>query len=283
MTPEAIAPIKVVCFGECVWDRYHFGRRLAGAPLNVAARCNSLGVPATLVSAVGDDALGLEMCEALRRLGVSALMSVIPHPTSEVGVELDEEGRPTFFFADDYAFEHIPKSELSPRALYFGTCSALGPDSEASLNDVLDRTGFKAYDPNIRPAFLNRDRKRVQRLVHHYLQMADLLKLSDEDTEAIDTLLGVTPEQIHAKYDTEVFVTYGAAGAAYIGRYGKAWADAPRVNAIDTVGCGDAFMAYILCGTLDQRAGPELLPEAVSYASTVATFNGALGDIVESP
>jgi fructokinase len=271
----------VLCFGECVWDIYGSDRRLAGAPLNVAARCHSLGVPSTLLSAIGDDRAGDDMLEAVAALGVSVSLPVTDYPTGEVRVELDSAGVPSFVFKDEYAFHHIPRSDLRADAIYFGTFAVLKAGSQNALEDLFETIPFKAYDPNIRPAFLKDDPSRVKALLERYLPRASVLKVSEEEADVIDALVGLTPEQIHSRYGAEVFVTRGADGASYVGKYGRASAPSPRVAVVDTVGCGDAFMAYVLCGILNGQRGCDILAGAVAYASRVATVKGALADVVD--
>ena len=51
----------IICFGEALWDCLPRGRFLGGAPCNVAYHLRRLGAKPSVVTAVGDDALGEEL------------------------------------------------------------------------------------------------------------------------------------------------------------------------------------------------------------------------------
>ena len=46
---------KIVCFGETLWDIFPNGKRIGGAPLNVALRLHSLGNKVNIISRIGND------------------------------------------------------------------------------------------------------------------------------------------------------------------------------------------------------------------------------------
>lgn len=51
-------PLRIVSFGEVLFDIFDDGARLGGAPLNLAVHLHRLGAEPLLVSAVGQDTLG---------------------------------------------------------------------------------------------------------------------------------------------------------------------------------------------------------------------------------
>ena len=56
---------EVVCFGEVLWDVYPDGKKLGGAPFNVAAHLTKLGTQGYIITKVGSDNLGAEILEAI--------------------------------------------------------------------------------------------------------------------------------------------------------------------------------------------------------------------------
>ena len=58
--------MKLLSFGEIIWDNLPTGKKLGGAPLNFAAHSALLGADAVLVSAVGSDPLGKEALGMIR-------------------------------------------------------------------------------------------------------------------------------------------------------------------------------------------------------------------------
>ena len=51
----------IICYGEVLWDMLPTGKLAGGAPMNVAYHLNALGVNASLISRIGNNALGLEL------------------------------------------------------------------------------------------------------------------------------------------------------------------------------------------------------------------------------
>ena len=56
---------KVIGLGEVLWDMLPSGNQLGGAPANVAFHAMQLGADAQVVSAIGDDELGVELARTL--------------------------------------------------------------------------------------------------------------------------------------------------------------------------------------------------------------------------
>src|SRR5437868_5521515 len=104
----------VVGIGELLWDVYPDGRKVAGgAPFNFAFHCHQLGHPAVIVSRVGDDDLGRELREEVRRLGLSDeyIQTDSDHPTGTVRVSVDERGQPTYTITENVAWDYIAWDE----------------------------------------------------------------------------------------------------------------------------------------------------------------------------
>ena len=113
----------IVGIGELLWDIYPDGRKVAGgAPFNFAFHCHQLGHPAVIVSRVGDDDLGRELREEVRRLGLSDefIQTDRDHPTGTVRVAVDTAGQPAYTITEDVAWDYIAwddrVKELTDRA-----------------------------------------------------------------------------------------------------------------------------------------------------------------------
>src|SRR4051812_9475710 len=132
----------IVGIGEVLWDVYPDGRKVAGgAPFNFAFHCRQLGHPAAIVSRLGDDDLGRELREEVRRLGLSDeyIQTDPDHPTGTVRVTLDENKVPTYTITENVAWDWIEWNQpLADRALRlaavcFGT---LAQRSATSRNTI---------------------------------------------------------------------------------------------------------------------------------------------------
>src|SRR5580698_3114343 len=104
----------IVGVGEILWDIFPDGRKVAGgAPFNFAFHCHQLGHKAAFVSRVGDDALGRELRERIRQLGLSDehIQTDRELPTGTVRVTVDEVGQPTYAIDTGAAWGNLQCTE----------------------------------------------------------------------------------------------------------------------------------------------------------------------------
>src|SRR5439155_14714699 len=157
----------IVGIGELLWDVYPDGRKVAGgAPFNFAFHCHQLGHPGVIISRVGDDDLGRELREEVRRLGLSDeyIQTDQHHPTGTVQVKLDADGVPTYTITENVAWDHLRSDgeNLLPggtAVICFGTLAlrrtrtrttifrAVQSQSEAATLRVLDVNFRRPYVP----------------------------------------------------------------------------------------------------------------------------------------
>ena len=62
---------KIICFGEILWDLFPDGKKLGGAPFNVASSLKNLGADVEFISRIGNDSLGKELLMKVKNHGVS--------------------------------------------------------------------------------------------------------------------------------------------------------------------------------------------------------------------
>ncbi|MEY3407723.1 MAG: hypothetical protein RL038_784, partial [Actinomycetota bacterium] len=143
-----------------------------------------------------------------------------------------------------------------------------------------------SFDPNARPnaARDGADADRMRETIASVVQVADLVKVSDEDlqwfapkVEPIETAKAWS--QAHPKL---VVMTQGGDGAiAFVN--GEAVAQTPgvKVAVVDTVGAGDTFMAWLLTGVLQSETFPTtpaeiqpLLEKAAAAAAITCSRKG---------
>jgi fructokinase len=118
-----------------------------------------------------------------------------------------------------------------------------------------------AYDPNVR-LNVEPDLKRWRDTLEWMLPRTHLLKISDEDFEAIypGQDLAQTAQRWLAAGVQWVVVTRGAHGALGFSANHRQVAAPAKVKVVDTVGAGDTFQAALLCGLAERGAlNPQLL------------------------
>ena len=162
--------MKIISFGEIIWDIYPDASHIGGAPLNFAAHAARQGAESLLVSAVGDDALGTAAREQLLRFGVddSLVTTVAELPTGQCRVTLDKENMPHYDLLADTAYDAIScDTKLNCDAFAFGTLIQRSAHNRRTLQQLLESGQFREVfcDLNIRPPYYARD--SVECCLHH--------------------------------------------------------------------------------------------------------------------
>lgn len=245
-------------------------RGVAGAELNVAVGLARLGRSVVYVSRVGDDPFGAAIRERLTLAGVDARIEVdMQAPTGVYFRELaGAAGRSVFYYRHGSAATRLEPVQLPPLGEFrlvhtTGITAMLSPGCRATVEAAAHAPAF-SLDVNFRPALGDAEAWRAA--LRPLLPLADLVFLSEEDAAVI------APAAALAAGAAAVVHTRGAAGALYLDRAGhEIEARAVAVEAVDTVGAGDAFAAGFLDAYLAGRspaacldAGCRLGAEAVA-------------------
>lgn len=285
--PITDRPIRVLCFGEVLWDCLPTGRKPGGAPCNVAYHLHRLGCEARMVSAVGKDPLGDEMLAYLESRGLSTGL-IHRHPTLPTGtveVALGPDGQPRYDIRTGVAWDEIALTDDILRAaqesdaIVFGTLAARSETNRRTLDALLDLPGpLKVIDVNLRPPF--DDHERALDLARR----TDWIKLNQDELAQL-TGMPVTPgdlpeatDRLRERTDSiRVCITRGEHGAVLWQQIAIVASEPPKVKVADTVGAGDAFTAALLHGVLTMKItrAPEVLARALRLSALVASLPGA--------
>jgi len=277
-------PVKnkfvIAGIGELLWDLLPAGKQLGGAPVNFACHCGQLGGEAYPISCIGSDQLGNEIKAALGALGVdySYVQENTSYPTGTVQVTLDHNGKPSYEICEGVAWDNIELSdalrELAQRtdAVCFGSLAQRNEASRTAICGFLKQMpadALKIFDVNLRQKFFSKE------IIEESLQLANILKLSDEELPVLAEmykLTGDTEEQLvelRQLFDLRlVAYTRGAQGSLLIE---AATADdhpgCPGA-ATDSIGAGDSFTAVLCIGLLNNKP----LSDINQHANRVGTF-----------
>lgn len=270
--------MKLISFGEVLWDIYPDGKCIGGAPFNFAAHAARLGASSYLLSAVGKDALGKETLAAVRAEGVlTDFISYSDKKTGQCLVTLDEHNIPSYNLLPSVAYDDIamPVLPSDTDVFYFGTLALREAHNRALLEDILRKHSFGEIfcDLNIRPPFSTGEATRLA------VQSATVLKISDEELPTVLSFLGLPsmPYCTAAKALAEqyknlslILVTRGADGAYLYDAKEKREYNTPAVKTetVSTVGAGDSFAAAFLSRYLPTRDAAS----ALAFAARVAAF-----------
>jgi fructokinase len=271
---------QILALGEVLWDLLPSGKQLGGAPANFTYQCRSLGADARLVTRVGDDALGREVLERFRLLGLPTQpVQVDPElPTGTVDVALAPDGQPRFTIREHVAWDRIEADEASlaraasADAVCFGSLSQRGERSRSAIRELVSagRPGaLRLFDVNLRHPFIDRD------VIAGSLTLANALKLNDQELSEMAAMFGLSADVRDSMVEladrfglSVVALTRGAHGAVLLAD--GDWSDRPGlpVTVSDTIGAGDAFTAALVVGRLAGRP----LEEINRHANEVAAF-----------
>jgi fructokinase len=306
-----------VAIGELLWDLLPSGARLGGTTTNFAVLSARLGEHATLVSCVGDDALGKE---AIGRLSALVSESATPThlslqvqvddllPTGTVAVRLDGSGRPRYKIVSPVAWDAIRLSpelmELARRAsvICFGTLAQRCERSRESIRAVIQAAGpacVRVCDFNVRAPFASYE------VVGWSVRHADVLKVSDEELPEVARLLGEPSLATEFPLTGSAGLTEMASKAAKallalapqcrlvaitLGPHGSLLADRVSsyrhegfpVEVVDTIGAGDAFSAGLVHAYVRGASLEQMSEVANRCGSYVASQQGATPELPES-
>lgn len=264
------------------------GAKPGGAPLNVAIHLNKQLIHPVLVSKVGTDTEGEELLEFLSRAGLSAsfIQTDISLPTSKVLVTLDERKNATYQICEPVAWDNIQfTSDLEEVAadadlIIFGSLASRSNITRTTLFQLLESSSARRLlDVNLRPPFDN------PAFIEILLQKSDFIKLNDDELKIIagwNSQKGNENELVRwmaKNYNCEtICVTRGASGALLFNENKIYEHPGFTVNAIDTVGAGDSFLASLVAQLSKNGAPQEALEYACATGALVASRSGAVPD-----
>ena len=295
---------RVLCLGEILFDLLadRAGQPYekveswtgypGGAPANVACALVKLGTSAGFVGCVGKDEAGESLVKLLTEVGVDST-GVQRHdtaPTRQVYVVRSEDGDRSFAgfgdrAPDEFADTYLKAKDLSVEMfenaefLVLGTLEMAYPDSRQAIERALELADL--YDVKILMDINRRDMfwtnpEESPIFIAELLKRVDFLKLTVEEAEWLfDT---ADPGAITYRVDgiEGVLVTDGDKGCAYCLGENEGTLPAFAVDAVDTTGAGDGFVAGIVHQICEH--GVQSLQDA-EKAKEMVRFATAVGAI----
>ncbi len=269
--------------GVSVGEASGFLKKPGGAPANVAVAVKRLGYDAGFITQVGDDPFGHYLVSVLADEGVdtSGVTYSTEARTALAFVSLRSDGERSFMFYRQPSADMLMRPEDvnfkaidAYRIFHYGSITMIGePSRSATVAAVrYARAAGKliSYDPNLRlPLWPSADAARAGMLAG--LDYAHVVKVSEEELEFLTGGQDVTP--LWRDGMTLIIVTQGAGGATLHTRNGSHHEPGFRVQAVDTTGAGDGFVAGVLVRMLDfGDAWAAHLPEIVRFANAVGAL-----------
>jgi fructokinase len=229
---------------------------VGGSPLNVAVGLARLRRGVDFLTHIGDDPHGRRIAEYVNAAGVQLVSgSQAAARTATARLTVGDDGSASYVFDLDWQLSGTPMV-TPPLFVHTGSIAAVqepGCLAVAALVDTYHVSATITFDPNVRPSLIvDRDlaRTRIERLV----ERSDIVKVSEEDLRWIDP--DHPPERIAQTWlalgPSIVAVTMADRGATAVCAAGETRMAARRVQVVDTVGAGDAFMVGLIDALWEQ-------------------------------
>lgn len=293
----------VICLGEMLWDCLANDRDRpaelvqswtpwpGGAPANVATALVKLGVESGLITCLGSDPEGDRLFQILQDNAV-AIAAVQRHPslpTRQVQVLRTAQGDRQFggfgaIACDQFADTELRADQLphawfsSAKVLCLGTIPLAYPSSAIAAQQALNWANQQGMtvllDVNWRPSFWP-DPSLAPDRIRAILPQIQQLKLAREEAEWLFET--VDPAQIQSQQPQlqAVLITDGDRGCDYWVAGWQGHCPSFPVEAIDTTGAGDAFVAAWLAQNTQtdfQWTSTEQVQTAIRWASAAGAL-----------
>jgi len=256
-------PTPVCCFGEVLIDFLQdkaqpglFHRFAGGAPANVAVAVARLGGHSKFIGMLGRDMFGDFLLQELQSYGVdcSAVRQTMDAKTALAFVALDQQGDRSFSFyrppAADllYKIDHCPAELWQQKGiLHLCSNSLTEPDiaqtSFALVRQAQQHGWLVSVDANLRHNLWS-EGKASRELVTQLLEMADLVKLSEDELEYLSAGQSTQSwlQHILAFRPAWLVVTASADEVQSYSKTDSFTVPVTAVPVLDTTAAGDAFV-----------------------------------------
>jgi sugar/nucleoside kinase (ribokinase family) len=274
MLDVVLAPVRPIETGTDVPGRVALVQ--GGSAANTARWLARLGARTSLICAVGRDAAGRALVDAVRSDDVTVRALRVPGSrTGRIGVIVSPNGERSFV-ADRAAADRLAPEDL--RAAWFGRADALHLPIYSLLGDPLGVAGRRAVDmARAADAIVSVDLASIGPLLASGRRAAramiddvrpDVLFATAAEAEA---LLGRYSVDGLLEIASVAVVKRGSRGATVLAREGgerlRFEVATAHVTAADTTGAGDAFDAGFLVAWFAARAAGRSIPTSLQRAA----------------
>ena len=293
---------EVVGFGELLVDMVgdseaslqdapRFLKAPGGAPANVTVGLARLGVSSRFVGQVGRDPFGDFLSEVMAAEGVDIeylMRSEVARTTLAFVATRDDGRKDICFYRNPGADAMLNAADIRPdlfdgaRLFHCGSVSlSQSPCREAQYHAAemaRERGLLVSFDPNWRPGVWH-DHELAGDLITLMMSLSDVVKIADEEWEFVTgtTDFSEGAEKIRRFGPRLIVVTKGENGAYFNaetpdGRTIEDEIAGFKMQAVDTLGAGDSFVAGLLSRllqypVLDDALNERSLCDAVRFAN----------------
>jgi fructokinase len=285
--------------GQCMGEVDSFHPKPGGAPANVAVAARRLGADTAFIGKVGDDLFGhfLEGVLVEEEVETRGLRFDQEARTTMAIIAMPDENSAEFvFYRNPGADQRLRPDELDQellqkaKAFHFGSLSLTDEPARSATHEAVriarQAGALVSYDVNYRPSLWSDPHQALEQ-AQLMLSKVDLLKVNEEEVVLLSERESVDPTEIGTleqaaidllkKGPKLVIITLGKDGSYFQTECGGKHVPAFKVETIDAIGCGDAFVAGLLTQLVkvDKRLdefGIDKLGQVLRYANAVGAL-----------
>ncbi|MHA1876389.1 MAG: PfkB family carbohydrate kinase [Promethearchaeota archaeon] len=263
--------MKVLGFGSIVWDDVGDDdekvptdsvageRNIGGAVFNVIAHLKKLGCSSYMVSAVGNDKLGIKTIIEVKKFGIyTDFINKVKESTSVIHVTFDKNGFPHYTIPEIASWDKIQLSKqqldritkINFDFFIFGTIEQRNIISRETLYYILENVHFKNVfiDLTLRGNYYNKD------ILDYSMRKSNIVKMNYDEALVVNDLFNLKSKNyrdliplIANKFDSNIVcITLGSNGACIGDKHSIVCKPGYNIKVKDTVGSGDAFSAGLI-------------------------------------
>ena len=281
---KSTAENKILCIGEILWDKLPTGMKAGGAPMNVALHLKKIGFNVRFAGRIGNDQSGWNLQDFLEGNGLGTELLQVDNElaTGTVEVNLEANHQVSYEIVDNVAWDRIEitneldKAANEANVIIYGTLASRHHVTRDNIISLLNKNNsLKLIDVNLRSPFTKSE------VVEILLNKADIAKLNDDELKVIAGWHNKRDKEkdlvkwFAEKYGCNMIcITRGAKGALLYHKGEIIEHSGYKVNVVDTVGSGDAFLAGFLASYLSGENLSKSLDYACATGALIATKTG---------
>ena len=249
--------MKVLAFGEILWDVINGVEHFGGAPFNFAAHMAQCGHETFMVSRLGMDELGDRAFRKAseHKVRTDFIQRDKKYPTGVVDVTL-ANGQPDYFIRENTAYDHISDEVVAQISqhrfdlFYFGSLAQRNAHSAKTLIRILQDNEFRHvfYDVNLRKNGFTED------IIHRSLSACTIFKLNEDEVTVVSQMFtggATSPDafcrSLKARFSNiKLIIITASEKGCFVYKDTLTQVPGTRVEVADAVGAGDAFSASFM-------------------------------------
>ena len=306
-----MANMDIVTLGEMLIDMFPsqvglnlvnvpaFHPKPGGAPANVAVAAARLGKKTAFIGKVGDDAFGRFLVDTLAQEDVETRgMRLDPEArTSMAFIALPDEHTAEFLFYRNPGADMLLRVEELDRELlqearvfHFGSISLINEPSRSATIEAAriarENGALISFDVNFRPSLWPAGVFPAE-VIWNMIIEADLVKVNEVELRYLTGSedLAAASQILLDSGPALCVVTLGAEGSYFNTAAGDGRIPPFTVKTVDSIGCGDAFTAGLLCRLVSSadwrdQLTPESLNDILRYANAVGALTATKQGVI---